>query len=213
MNLYRSRRHKSQSFLFLGGEKKKSAFRPFCSTCNQVQLLSAISSKLSCRDGSSYSYYIEVSMDELDWVRVVDHSKFLCRSWQNLFFTPRVCRQAPVYVSPAAAWLISAVVDTAAPFFVARGRYVRIVGTHNTVNKVFHLVAFECMFTNRTFTLEQGLLGEFLERGAFSPLIRLTLPSSHSRLGALPLLFIVRSAQRERGHGGGVRQRGRRRQS
>lgn len=40
----------------------------------------------------SYSYYIEVSMDELDWVRVVDHSKFLCRSWQNLFFTPQVCR-------------------------------------------------------------------------------------------------------------------------
>jgi hypothetical protein len=40
----------------------------------------------------SYSYYIEVSMDELDWVRVVDHSKYLCRSWQNLFFTPRVAR-------------------------------------------------------------------------------------------------------------------------
>lgn len=40
----------------------------------------------------SYSYYIEVSMDELDWVRVVDHSKYLCRSWQNLYFTPRVCR-------------------------------------------------------------------------------------------------------------------------
>lgn len=40
----------------------------------------------------SYSYYIEVSMDELDWIRVVDHSKYLCRSWQNLFFTPRVCR-------------------------------------------------------------------------------------------------------------------------
>ncbi|XP_043076097.1 BTB/POZ domain-containing protein 9-like [Puntigrus tetrazona] len=80
------------------------------------------------RDSRSYSYYIEVSMDELDWVRVVDHSKFLCRSWQNLFFSPRVCR------------------------------YVRIVGTHNTVNKVFHLVAFECMFTSRPFTLEQGLV-------------------------------------------------------
>lgn len=39
-------------------------------------------------------------------------------------------------------------------------RYVRIVGTHNTVNKVFHLVAFECMFTNRSFTLENGLLGK-----------------------------------------------------
>ncbi|KAJ8009352.1 hypothetical protein DPEC_G00088000 [Dallia pectoralis] len=80
------------------------------------------------RDSRSYSYYIEVSMDELDWVRVVDHSKYLCRSWQNLFFTPRVAR------------------------------YVRVVGTHNTVNKVFHLVAFECMFTNRSFTLEKGLL-------------------------------------------------------
>lgn len=45
-----------------------------------------------CGDFRSYSYYIEVSMDELDWVRVVDHSKYLCRSWQNLHFTPRVCR-------------------------------------------------------------------------------------------------------------------------
>ncbi|KAI1897337.1 hypothetical protein AGOR_G00082280 [Albula goreensis] len=80
------------------------------------------------RDSRSYSYYIEVSMDELDWVRVVDHSKYLCRSWQNLYFPARVCR------------------------------YVRIVGTHNTVNKVFHLVAFECMFTHRPFILEKGLL-------------------------------------------------------
>lgn len=39
-------------------------------------------------------------------------------------------------------------------------RYVRIVGTHNTVNKVFHLVAFECMFTDRPFTLDSGLLGK-----------------------------------------------------
>ncbi|KAG7267082.1 hypothetical protein CRUP_024448, partial [Coryphaenoides rupestris] len=69
-----------------------------------------------------------VSMDELDWVRVVDHSKSLCRSWQNLYFSPRVCR------------------------------YVRVVGTHNTVNKVFHLVAFECMFTNRSYTLDNGLV-------------------------------------------------------
>ncbi|KAL0969880.1 hypothetical protein UPYG_G00233730 [Umbra pygmaea] len=79
-------------------------------------------------DSRSYCYYVEVSMDELDWVRVVDHSKYLCRSWQNLFFPARVCR------------------------------YVRIVGTHNTVNKVFHLVAFECMFTQRPYILEKGLL-------------------------------------------------------
>ncbi|XP_030200597.1 BTB/POZ domain-containing protein 9 [Gadus morhua] len=92
------------------------------SIINHVRLL------LWDRDSRSYSYYIEVSMDELDWIRVVDHSKSLCRSWQNLYFTPRVCR------------------------------YVRIVGTHNTVNKVFHLVAFECMFTNRSYTLDNGLV-------------------------------------------------------
>ncbi|XP_062323436.1 BTB/POZ domain-containing protein 9-like isoform X2 [Osmerus eperlanus] len=94
----------------------------------QPSIINHIRILLWDRDSRSYSYYIEVSMDELDWVRVVDHSKYLCRSWQNLFFTPRVCR------------------------------YVRIVGTHNTVNKVFHLVSFECMFTNRPFTLEKGLL-------------------------------------------------------
>ncbi|XP_050956384.1 BTB/POZ domain-containing protein 9 [Labeo rohita] len=94
----------------------------------QAYIINHIRILLWDRDSRSYSYYIEVSMDELDWVRVVDHSKFLCRSWQNLYFSPRVCR------------------------------YVRIVGTHNTVNKVFHLVAFECMFTNRPFTLEKGIV-------------------------------------------------------
>lgn len=44
--------------------------------------------------------------------------------------------------------------------FVLSHRYVRIVGTHNTVNKVFHLVAFECMFTQRRYILEKGLLGK-----------------------------------------------------
>ncbi|XP_060781308.1 BTB/POZ domain-containing protein 9 isoform X2 [Neoarius graeffei] len=92
------------------------------SIINHIRLL------LWDKDSRSYSYYIEVSMDELDWVRVVDHSKFLCRSWQNLYFQARVCR------------------------------FIRVVGTHNTVNKVFHLVALECMYTQRPFTLDNGLL-------------------------------------------------------
>ena len=45
-------------------------------------------------------------MDEKDWFRVIDYSQFYCRSWQHLFFEPRVVL------------------------------YIRIVGTHNTVNKV-----------------------------------------------------------------------------
>lgn len=40
----------------------------------------------------SYSYYIEVSMDESDWVRVVDYSNYHCRSWQRLYFPQRVVR-------------------------------------------------------------------------------------------------------------------------
>ncbi|XP_062851849.1 BTB/POZ domain-containing protein 9 isoform X2 [Trichomycterus rosablanca] len=94
----------------------------------QPSIVNHIRMLLWDKDSRSYSYYIEVSMDELDWVRVVDHSKFLCRSWQNLYFQSRVCR------------------------------FIRLVGTHNTVNKVFHLVAFECMFTQRSFVLESGLL-------------------------------------------------------
>lgn len=80
------------------------------------------------RDMRSYSYYIEVSVDQKDWIRVVDHTRYLCRSWQNLYFKARVVR------------------------------YIRIVGTHNTVNRVFHVVSFECMYTNRSFRLEKGLV-------------------------------------------------------
>uniref|UniRef100_A0A8W8HWW3 BTB/POZ domain-containing protein 9 n=1 Tax=Magallana gigas TaxID=29159 RepID=A0A8W8HWW3_MAGGI len=67
-------------------------------------------------------------MDDKDYERVVDHSRYLCRSWQTLYFQPRVVR------------------------------YVRVVGTHNTVNRVFHLVSFDCLFINKPFVLEQGLV-------------------------------------------------------
>nr|KAF6461500.1 BTB domain containing 9 [Molossus molossus] len=52
------------------------------------------------------------------------------------------------------------VFDAAAttPGIIEDVQYIRIVGTHNTVNKIFHIVAFECMFTNQTFTLEKGLI-------------------------------------------------------
>lgn len=45
-------------------------------------------------------------MEQKDWVRVVDYSQYSCRSWQYLYFENRVVQ------------------------------YIRIVGTHNTVNKV-----------------------------------------------------------------------------
>lgn len=45
-------------------------------------------------------------MDKEDWVKVIDHTEYFCRSWQDLYFEPRVVL------------------------------YIRIVGTNNTVNKV-----------------------------------------------------------------------------
>ncbi|XP_023209936.1 BTB/POZ domain-containing protein 9-like, partial [Centruroides sculpturatus] len=100
-------------------------------------ILDAIKSRTESRDTDlkyrgyliiSYAYYIEVSMDQKDWIRVVDHTRYLCHSWQNLYFDERVVK------------------------------YIRIVGTHNTVNRVFHVVAFECMYTNKFFRLEKGLI-------------------------------------------------------
>jgi BTB/POZ domain-containing protein 9 len=65
-------------------------------------------------DDRSYSYFIETSTDQVQWVRVVDNTKEPCRSWQNLEIQPQ-----PV-------------------------SFIRIVGTHNTANEVFHCVHFEC---------------------------------------------------------------------
>lgn len=71
-------------------------------------------------------------MDQKDWVRVIDHTHYFCRSWQYLYFEPRVVR------------------------------YIRIVGTNNTVNKVFHVVSFEAMFTHNNVELQNGLIGKLM---------------------------------------------------
>ena len=79
----------------------------------------------------SYSYYIEVSMDQKDWVRVVDYSKYYCRSWQELYFTPKVAR------------------------------YIRIFGTYNTLNKVFHVVSLEAYYTKKPYHVDKhGILSK-----------------------------------------------------
>ncbi|XP_033123857.1 BTB/POZ domain-containing protein 9-like [Anneissia japonica] len=91
-------------------------------------LINTIKMLLWDRDMRSYSYYIEVSMDQKDWVQVIDHSQHLCRSWQTLHFKSRVCK------------------------------YIRVTGVKNTVNKVFHLVSFECWHTAKPFQLDDGLI-------------------------------------------------------
>ena len=60
-------------------------------------------------------------------------------------------------------------------YFPARAvRYIKVVGTHNTVNRVFHLVALEAYFTKQKISLHEGLIGE----------------SYHKLTGGLPLFYL-----------------------
>lgn len=59
-------------------------------------------------DLRAYSYYVEVSVNNIDWVMVADKTKEQCRSWQLLRF-----KRQPVV-------------------------FIRIVGILNTANEVRH---------------------------------------------------------------------------
>lgn len=47
-------------------------------------------------------------MDQYNWIRVVDYSNYACRSWQYLYFKNHIVQ------------------------------YIKVVGTHNTVNQVIN---------------------------------------------------------------------------
>ncbi|CAG2105244.1 unnamed protein product [Medioppia subpectinata] len=79
-------------------------------------------------DKRSYSYYVEVSVDQQNWSMVADKRKEFCRSWQVLRFERR-----PVV-------------------------FIRIVGVYNSANEVFHCVHFECpaQVSDESSTLDDG---------------------------------------------------------
>jgi BTB/POZ domain-containing protein 9 len=99
----------------------------------------------------SYSYYIEVSMDQRDWVRVVDYSNYHCRSWQRVYFPQRVVR------------FIRIVGKEIFLQIQKQNTILKIVfhstGTHNTVNKVFHVVSLEAYYSPIVVRLEKELIG------------------------------------------------------
>jgi BTB/POZ domain-containing protein 9 len=70
-------------------------------------------------DERSYCYYVEVSVDQVNWLKVVDHSKYPCRSWQNLYFSARAVQ------------------------------FVRIRGTLSTADNKFDLVAIEAFHSEQ----------------------------------------------------------------
>jgi BTB/POZ domain-containing protein 9 len=65
-------------------------------------------------DERTYSFYIETSINETDWDLVVDKRNERLQSWQSFHFEPRIIS------------------------------YIRIVGTFNSANEIFHIVHFEC---------------------------------------------------------------------
>jgi BTB/POZ domain-containing protein 9 len=111
------------SFLLTGNRNvDKYAFHPLdCKSSFTVKLgvpsyLNHINMMLWDKDSRDYSYYIEVSVNQEIWKKVVDYSTYSCRSIQSLYFKEEIAQ------------------------------YVRIVGTHNTVNREFHLVFIEAYY-------------------------------------------------------------------
>ncbi|KAF8563540.1 hypothetical protein P879_08631, partial [Paragonimus westermani] len=91
-------------------------------------IVNTIRMQLWDREIRCYSYYVEVSLDQTSWYRVVDYRNYLCRSWQTLHFPARVVH------------------------------YIRITGTRNTANRTFHLITFRCLYTDHVCRQLDGFL-------------------------------------------------------
>uniref|UniRef100_A0A914GXA8 BTB domain-containing protein n=1 Tax=Globodera rostochiensis TaxID=31243 RepID=A0A914GXA8_GLORO len=89
-------------------------------------ILNNIRLHLMDRDQRTYSYFIEVSVDQVDWVRVIDHSHYVCRSRQNLLFDERVVK------------------------------FIRVIGTHCSVNNTFQLSRFEAMYVTDSCAIDNS---------------------------------------------------------
>jgi BTB/POZ domain-containing protein 9 len=72
-------------------------------------------------DTRDYSYYVEVSANLKIWTKVIDHSQLPCRSWQYLYFPSQIIK------------------------------YIRVVGTKNTVNWNFHVVSLKAFYWENSF--------------------------------------------------------------
>ncbi|XP_055383119.1 BTB/POZ domain-containing protein 9 [Condylostylus longicornis] len=93
-----------------------------------ISIINHIKILLWDHDTRSYSYFIEVSVNQKQWDRVIDYSSYHCRSWQFLYFPAKAIK------------------------------YIKLVGTHNTVNKVFHVVALEAYYTANIPKLVNGFV-------------------------------------------------------
>lgn len=122
---------------------------------------------------------VQVSLDREHWVTVVDRSEHLCRSWQELFFEPKVVRSAG-----GGHWGRRRVRMS----ILSPDRYIRVVGVYNSMNRSFHLVSFACLHTSKPFELtDTGFIGKSQLTSIFPKMSVFTCPFFLSSL----LFFLV----------------------
>ncbi|KAJ3643690.1 hypothetical protein Zmor_026387 [Zophobas morio] len=91
-------------------------------------LINHIRMGLYDKDLRTYRYYVEVSVDQKKWKKVIDYSELGCRSYQDLYFENKVVQ------------------------------YVRVIGTFNSVNKFFHLIFFEAYYMENIPRIVNGIV-------------------------------------------------------
>ncbi|KAJ3643694.1 hypothetical protein Zmor_026390 [Zophobas morio] len=79
-------------------------------------------------DLRTYRYYVEVSVDQKKWKKVIDYSELGCRSYQDLYFEKKVVQ------------------------------YVKIIGTLNSANTAFHLIFFEAYYKENIPRIVNGIV-------------------------------------------------------
>lgn len=94
----------------------------------EIYMINHVKLHLWDLDNRSYGYIVDVSVERECWECVIDYATNHCRSWQSLFFKTR-----PV-------------------------KFIRIRGTQNTVNRVFHLVAIEAICTTTVPKTINGII-------------------------------------------------------
>ena len=61
-------------------------------TLGRKYIINMISIQWMDTENESYSYYVQISTDNIKWTEIINYRDYNCRSWQYLYFSPTVVR-------------------------------------------------------------------------------------------------------------------------
>lgn len=61
-------------------------------TLGREYIINMITMQLMDRENESYSYFVQISTDNIKWTEIINYRNYYCRSWQYLYFRPTVVR-------------------------------------------------------------------------------------------------------------------------